>query len=191
MSMHPQQELAWIWMTLWNDMRVCEPHLKDAVDRTGNPWRRHYVRSFFALVEAVTHNMRELVLARNEEGKFDLSEDEFFVLKAKRVELRDNGEIKGSTRYYRTKPNILFTLKVLARYAGRELEFRDLGKQAEWKTLERIYAIRNEITHPKTVNNLVLDDEQMQDVKQAGDWFVNTVGDLLGFDVAQSSIGDH
>ena len=185
MSMHPQQELSWIWLTLWEDLRVCEAHLDNSdkkVGRTGNPWRRHYVRAFLALVEAVTHNMRQLLIARHEEGTGTMTHQEFLVLHATQLELDDSGNIRERDVFYKTLPLIKCTLKCFAKYAQREDELATaLGKNA-WCDFREVQQTRNAITHPKETNDLVLDDEIMLKVKRAGDWFVQTVIDLIKVD---------
>ena len=140
---------------------------------------------FFALVEAVTYNMRRLLLARYEEGQANLTEQEYLILRSKRLELSKGGGVKERDVFYQTLPHIKFTLKCFAKYVGKEEMLSRATETQAWGEFRKVQQARHGITHPKEAFDLILDDEFMRIVKSAGEWFLATVTNLIEVDFAK------
>jgi hypothetical protein len=98
-----------------------------------------------------------------------ISEAERAVLTERSYSLNENGMAAESKAKLRTIPNIKFAFKIFARSkeAGFVLDTSAKG----WQALGRTFRIRDRLTHPHTLSDLTVSDEDLKDAGLALTWF--------------------
>jgi hypothetical protein len=145
--------------------------------------RRTLVRTMFAWIEGSVFALKREVLEHHELGRLSLSAAECAILREESYTLRDSGAIDVSPSYARLLPNIKFTFPVYARAWGKSFEFDPpLSAELRWQKLHRAHQIRNRLMHPKSIEQLVVSDSDLEDVLSGASWFeeqLDRLGDII------------
>jgi len=141
-------------------------------------WYRTLLRAFVTEVEGMLFVMRRITVWSNERGEIELStaeavlirEQEFFVnITRKRIEERDRGN--------RLLENFFLTFSLFPKVfrSGFQVDYGNHG----WEMFQRVVKVRNSITHPKNLGDLVLHPNMYNVVLDAFSWFHDCIHKLL------------
>jgi hypothetical protein len=137
--------------------------------------RRDLMRASFAAIEGLVWVCRKHVeeVAKDVGEISPMTEMAFSDLTYK---VTESGAIEPQTRFITITAMIKFTTKQ-AQKLSPELKL-DFGVQG-WTDLLAFIAIRNRITHPKTLPELHISDEDLKVLQSAFFWLLNLVGDVM------------
>lgn len=138
---------------------------------------RTLVRSFFALVEGLTFQLRQVTLATLESVPGQLSIAEAALLREVRYRLNSSGEPEESDEFQKMLPTLLFTVRTYVRNHGAQFT-PDLSNHG-WGALKKAVALRNRITHPKSLADLEIGEQDQKDMVEASIWWKATVLAML------------
>ena len=108
--------------------------------------------------------------------------DEYAMLSEATYELKDNGEVKTQPKFLKLPANLRFTMQVCNKMFGSTIDLEVTS--APWANFKKMIAIRNRITHPKSVDDLKISDPEIEMCKRVVGWFNRTIANFV------SSIAD-
>jgi hypothetical protein len=164
------QEILGILPILIKDVTISEEKL-DNQDYS----RRAYVRALFAMIEGVTYAMKLalFVIARSSGKTGNLKIPDLVVLKGSTFDLNDKGEVQEKEKHFRISDNLKFTVKSVNRVLGSSIDL-GIGTQ-NWTNFTKSVKIRNNITHPKNLADLVISDKDLECIRSVNSWFNDIV----------------
>jgi len=132
-------------------------------------YRRFYVRAVFALVEAFVEQHRRLLVELAQAGIITIPEKTLLRLREIKAVLQDDGMAIEEERFLQMFDKIKLVYKAASVGFGERLRitFGDKG----WETFKNAMALRNQVTHPKTVNDCWIFEGHLQTVIHAEAWF--------------------
>ena len=142
-------------------------------------WYRTLARSFLSFVEGLLYVMRQLTLDAIERGEIKATAAEQMALAettyavnvdGKRVEQRDSTN--------RLLENVVLTLGFFPPIFGSSA--RPNYSKHGWRAFQDLVRLRNDITHPKAVRDVLLQPELPNTVRDAADWFLGFMSELFG-----------
>jgi hypothetical protein len=143
-----------------------------------NAYRRFYVRAVFALVEAFVEQHRRLVVHLCEAGKIHLRENKLRQLRETRKIFDSDGAVVGEEpNYMRIFDKIKQVYKAAA--AGFGSRLRITFGDDHWREFKAAMEIRNQITHPKTIQDCWIFEASLQLVVAANEWFKALQNDFV------------
>jgi hypothetical protein len=172
-------ELRELFQLLHQDVATCLKMVQQ--ERTTNKvdlfWRRAYVRSVFAFIEGVTYRMKRLALEEKDKSKVDFSPAEIALLSEQTFDLDDQGEVTYRTIAFPLTKNVRFAFKALARVnaVGYDLQVGDAG----WEALKKSLKLRERLMRPKTQDDLLISNEEVDVVLNGSIWFVQNFKELF------------
>lgn len=174
-------ELGGLWMSFHNELVKLLPLL----DKTNsNDSNRVYVRSFFSMVEGISYRTRQILLARQEANVIRLSLEQIIVLSETSIGIDTNGNIHKRTKFYDQNSMMLFTYKTYCECTNKVELFNKYISEIRYKSFIESIQMRNRITHPKTIMDVLINGNDIQIVLTSHDWFHEFIteifiGDLL------------
>lgn len=137
--------------------------------------KRTYTHSFFALVEGVTAQLKQVALEANEKAHiFEAYEIE--LLTEQSGFLASNGVAKQVRAKLQLMPNIIFSLN----YAAKALSLNfEVNKNSGYESMLKAIKIRDRITHPKSKASLIINNHDMNVLGNANAWFRDETVRLL------------
>lgn len=146
--------------------------------RLGNtPYaQRALVRAFFAAVEGLSYQMRQVTLA-SLSGTEIITEQEVQLLREVRHSLDDKGHPKETPVFLPFPEILLFSLSTYAKNHGAVFEVDKT--QRGWQALRLTTKVRNNVTHPKTPESLTLTNADLQALMDASRWWQATLLSLF------------
>lgn len=131
---------------------------------------RSFVRAVFALIEGGVFNLKQIALKLSEHGKGNFSKAELLMLEEITYDLDERGKAQAQTKFIRLPRNIKFAFEAAARAFGTSyvLNVGDSG----WSSFQEALKIRNRITHPKSIEDLQLSGQDVDEVEAAARWFL-------------------
>jgi hypothetical protein len=99
------------------------------------------------------------------------------LLREERYGLDKKGEPEASDNFQSVVPNLLFTIRCYLKSHGASFT-PDISHRG-WEALQCAVGVRNRITHPKSIADLVLTDEDLQKLVEASQWWKRTVLGML------------
>lgn len=135
-------------------------------------YRRTLVRTLFAMVEGAVFALKQEALEQYRIGKLELSPGEHAMLSEVSYSLKKSGAVNESSCYPKLIANIKFTFPICARAWGTLFEFDPpLSKEPKWGKFCQAIEIRNRLMHPKSLEDLEVQDSDLTDVLDAASWF--------------------
>lgn len=142
-------------------------------------FRRTLIRTLFAMIEGAVFALKQLILEEHRMEKVNLSPAEYAVLSEESYNLKESGVLRVLDNYLRLKANIKFTLPFYARALGMLFKFEPpLDKEPRWGSLCRAINKRNQLMHPKSQEDLVVGDHDLEDALSAASWFIEQLDQL-------------
>ena len=138
-------------------------------DKLSQPERRIYVRSTFATIEAWIYVMKQMALRMHPDPKCrTISEAERTFAQEHEYRLTDSGDVETRRTKISLEANLRFGFKLLAKAGSVSSELDVSG--SEWQSFRRAIKIRDRITHPKSISDLNISDEDYNDVSKGFGW---------------------
>lgn len=161
-------ELGWLWATFHNE----QVRLLALIDKTkSNESNRTYVRAFFSMVEGITYRTRQILLCRLKDKKIELTPEQIIALSEITVDLKDNGNINTRSKFYDFRSMNLFTYRTYSGLYNKHKIYKSFVSDHRFNDFIKSIKMRNRITHPKTVEDVYINGQDIQTVMSAGDWF--------------------
>jgi hypothetical protein len=126
--------------------------------------RRTYIRTFFAMIDGLTFQLKQVALEREREGFVSFSPSE-----------RD--QLLEDTKFVRAPDNIRLSLECLARAYGTH--FRPAYGNHRWASLKRAIGIRHGVTHPKKLEDLDISDAELKILMEGGQRYRDNLSELF------------
>lgn len=164
------------WFEKWLDgynrvMQVLFSDLQSAangLNLVDHPfWRRIYIRSLFATVEADIFQRKQLALAGHDISPI-FNEGELTVLRELQYNVKMNGSISETTRFIPLAANYRLSFQLAGRVIGTRFQL-DVGGQA-WQDFCRCIEIRHKITHPKTPGDIEVSQQDAEMATRVSSW---------------------
>jgi len=174
------QQLKDVYRVLSTDMDSVMAYV------TANPTpfaHRTLIRTYFSLVEGLAFQLRQVTLATLEPHPDRLTAAELSLLREERYSLNKKGEPEASENFQRVLPNLLFTIRCYLKNHGASFE-PDVSHHG-WQALQHTVAVRNRVTHPKSVSDLTLTEEDLRRLIAASVWWKKTIFEM--FDACQEA----
>jgi hypothetical protein len=159
-----------VWDALYRDMTYYE----DLLQKEDNHFaRRAYFRGAFAFVEGTIHFLRESLLRRIQNNQLlgDLVNfDHVSLLVGQSAILDDTGRIKHENQRIPTAKVIAFVMRMHAETLEYDpcLLFSDNG----WESLRKSMKVRDRVTHPKAIEDLLISDAEMDLLRLGLAWYL-------------------
>lgn len=134
--------------------------------------QRAMVRTWFALVEGLSYQLRQVTLASLQGTDF-LSPSEVVLLNEMRHSVSDKGYPKTSEQFLPFPQSLLFSIRAYVKNHGAKYE-ADM-KLPGWSAMLHAAKVRNRVTHPKSVTALELSEEDLEAVVEAAKWWKATM----------------
>jgi hypothetical protein len=138
--------------------------------------KRTLIRSYFALVEGLAYQLRQVTAASLNETTI-LSIEEKTLLSERRYTLTSNGTIESQEQFQNFAPMLLFSLRIYAKNHGAE--FEPVVSDNGWNCLKQSVRIRDRLMHPKSHDNLIISDEEGEVFVSAVKWFHDQLSELF------------
>ena len=175
-------QLKDVWAILSSDLDAAIQYGR----KENTPYaQRPMVRTWFALVEGLSYQLRQVTLATLQGTDF-LSTSEPALLKEGRYSINSKGCSKTSEQFLPFPQSLLFSIRAYIKNHGARFEADT--KLAGWSAMLRSAKVRNRVTHPKSVTALELSEEDLRDVVEAAKWWKAT---MLGMFAACKEADDY
>jgi len=139
--------------------------------------RRSYIRTVITLIEGNTSRFKQAALWIHANDHAVFSPEEMTCLKEESVSLKENGKVHVKSLPIPLLTNLSFALDCYCRAMNKPFH---LDKSLEgWQSLKKAVAIRNRITHPKSIDDLHISDEDLNIVGQASSFYIQTTKPLI------------
>lgn len=173
------ERLHEITTLLGSDIRRCGVEL-NRLETEGAPidqfWARALIRSFFALLEAMTYELKLLVRHAAREKLVTLSEGEQSLLSDEAFDLDETGRVVTRPRFLAVERNFRFIYLLAARIVdGPALSV----SEARFEKFKRAVRVRNRITHPKSPDSVALSPEEVAELRVAVLWYTEAQQSLM------------
>jgi len=148
--------------------------------------RRTFVRTTFAMIEGLLNVLTDEVLETHRSGFIELSKDEIEKLTERAV----TGKGETRPRFLPLGAKVQFSFLIFARKIGG-LDYSLDTTTKEWETFESAIEVRNQLMHPRGMDDLTVNDMQISIVLDASNWFLDQHGKLnrqVGEVVSQRSL---
>lgn len=188
--MTPFQEFAWLVRSLSEDIRVCENRLDLKPKKTGNPYRRHYVRAHFALFEGMTHLMGRMLLDAYDRGALELEFEQRTILDERSFSLDASGKVKPRDSYNPANAKLKFIFRLFASASDSEKLLHREFEGKGWNAYRDAQKLRNRLTHPKRKSDLIVRDEELREIDLASEWFLDVTSKVLNASADKLGIGE-
>ncbi|MHB1077722.1 MAG: hypothetical protein ACYCZG_17105 [Thiobacillus sp.] len=137
--------------------------------------KRTYIRSFFAMIEGVIFQLKQIALQANSEAKI-FTDNEIQKLLEQEKYLTEDGVVKD--RKIKTKLLTNLEFAILSVVKVLNLNYK-IDKDSGWEQLGLAIKIRDRITHPKTTKSLLIDSDDMEILGRANSWFRDEAARLI------------
>lgn len=162
-------QLKNVWAILSSDLDAAIQYGR----KDNTPYaQRTMVRTWFALVEGLSYQLRQVTLATLQGTDF-LSTLEIALLKEERHSINDKGYLKTSEQFLPFPQSLLFSIRAYIKNHGAKFEADT--QHPGWSAMLRAAKVRNHITHPKSVTALELSEEDLKAVVEAAKWWKATM----------------
>jgi len=138
---------------------------------------RTFVRTMSAEFEARLFQLQRLLLFTSEYEKIDLTIHEQIVLRGESAHIKSNGKVGVTARYHPFPDNLVFTLQIAKKVFGSHVKCDT--KDPRWSDVKKFVAVRNRITHPKTIKDLDISDSEADSLNKAQDWLRESFKSVL------------
>jgi hypothetical protein len=160
---------------LRNDILECAESISG--DNKSDCGNRTFVRAVFALIEGGIYGLKQVALQLSKHERGNFTPAEVALLEDKSYDLDDKGRAQERTKFVPISSNIKFAFAALARAYPVNYTLKTDGKG--WDAFQAALKTRNRITHPKTVDDLKLTDDEVQQSADAATWFLKNHANVI------------
>lgn len=147
-------------------------------DQKSEELRRISVRALFSGIEVLCYRLKISALVIASDKGIKLKNKEIAMLNEESYYLEDNGLAKAKKVYSKITSNLRFVFRIFARVVESNFKL-DVGGE-DWKKFKRAVEVRNNITHPKGLQDMVISEDDFKKVTDSYDWFVKNLNRLVG-----------
>lgn len=163
-------------MNLWYSTVTELEKMKDflTVEKINDQfYRRLFLRNLFSIIETYIFVTKELVKNRLviDKNSIQVSWSELAALNEKKVVLDTQGKVEVKEDFQKFEPSLRFTLNIFANVFGSSLP--NYG-DSNFDKLKKLSKRRNDITHPKSLEELIISDQEVKDSVSMFTWFIQT-----------------
>jgi|GEM_PF-2340013 len=136
-------------------------------------YRRLFLRNTFSIIETYIFVTKELIKNKLviDKNSNQISWSDLTALNEKKVMLDDQGKVKVRDDFQKFEPSLRFTLNLFAKvFNSTAPNYSDNNFQK----LISLHKRRNDITHPKSVEELTITDQEVKDTISMFAWFMQT-----------------
>ncbi|MCH8043609.1 MAG: hypothetical protein IID44_07805 [Planctomycetes bacterium] len=183
-----QESFAELLKILGDDIGVCVDSLKE--DPANQFMRRTLVRTVFSYVDASLFVLRQYACEYHEDYSCTLlaqvgpaetvptlrkhfqrilTIEELCALRETTPQVGSDGKVRISPLFIKQKNAVRFTFSMYGKSCG--LNVTPDYSDNRWKLFQDSINVRNRITHPKTVSNMSVTDDEVNAVVNACGWF--------------------
>jgi len=134
--------------------------------------QRALFRAFFALVEGLSFQLRQITVA-SLDGIPLLSEEELFLLKERVHRIDESGRPKSADLYLQFPQSLLFSIGTYVKNHGAQFSVETSGNG--WQAFKISCAVRNRLMHPKSSDSLAPTNDELQALTEASRWWHATL----------------
>lgn len=145
---------------------------EQALSMRMQPLFRIMTRSTIAAIEGFCYQMKNISLLLCDYMEIPVSAKERADILEKKV--NEDGTIRN--HFIESQKNILLTFKMLHKAFGSEFKLVD---PAKWNKLCTAIYIRNRITHPKDLSDMMISAIEYSDESEGFEWFSRSIMQLL------------
>lgn len=172
------KDLEQLYALLKKDVDVCIDNIRED-DEEAQSWRRMVFRNAFAWIEGVVYAMKQIAAQADDvfpdnvflPGEISLLNEQAFLID-------DLGHTKVSKTYPRTKRNLRFAFRAMAKVFRCDFEL-DLSTHDGWQSFQKALEIRHRLTHPKSLEILDVSNSELDILFKAISWFGNQFSSLV------------
>jgi hypothetical protein len=176
--MHSEiSELCALFLVLLSDLEFCKENQRSS---KSDFWDRARVRVFFSLVEGVTYRVRQLLIARHDQGEISLSREERHVLEEVRYDVDQKGSIREVDSFMRFVGAFRLSMGLFARQHGKGEYFSSAIGHNGWQAFSEAVEIRDRLTHPKSVREVRVTANENRQIELAEKWYMSVMQSILG-----------
>ncbi len=137
-------------------------------------YRRLFIRNVFSIIETYLYVTKELIKNKLVIDKTsEISWSDLAILNEKKVVLDTQGNVHVKDDFQKFEPSLRFTLNTFANVFGSTLP--NYG-DSSFEKLKKLSKRRNDITHPKSLEELIISDQEIKDTILMFSWFMQTHG---------------
>jgi hypothetical protein len=131
--------------------------------------RRTYVRTVFSYIEAWMFATKQMCLSAHRFRHVAYPPADLAILREESYSLARDGEAIVQTKYLKLDKHFRFVFRVFARSVNSnyQLNVQDPG----WGAFLQSITLRNRLTHPRSVTDLEVSDEDFETMDRARGWF--------------------
>lgn len=147
--------IAELYLALRGDVLVLIEKEKDSAAQFSQSYRRHLIRAVAAFIEAMTYQLRQVILHCLEPNA---RSELFFALKEQQIDIGNNGIIQSKRLKTGSIALIKFSLRTFDDLFGTDLcpDFDTIL----FKNLVDTFSVRDRLMHPKTLDDLAISNEE-------------------------------
>lgn len=138
--------------------------------------QRALVRAHFAAVEGLSFQLRQVTIATLQ-GTSLLTPIELALLKEETYSINEAGRPRASEKFLKFPESFLFSMRCYAKNHGAEFDVDTGG--AGWQAMREANAVRNRVTHPKSLESLTLTEGDLTALVNAAEWSRATLLELF------------
>lgn len=129
--------------------------------------KRAYVRSVFSLIEGITYRMKQVALLCS---GTNLTGSDIALLKEEIYSLNSTGLPVVKILLVPTLPNLRFSFYIISKTYNSNYKLIVSGKG--WVAIKKALLIRHRLTHPKNINDITVNDDDLDCVNRAFKWYI-------------------
>ncbi len=137
-------------------------------------YRRLFLRNTFSMIDTyiyLTDEIVKIVLEIDETKAKLVLWPELVILNRTTVLLDDKGKIKLKDNFQKFEPSLRFSLNLFSKVF--QLPEPDYGDRSFQKLIQ-LYKKRNQVTHPKSIDELLITEQEVEDIMSMFSWFTTT-----------------
>lgn len=163
-------------ITLLDDAIESENFLKENIN--SQYARRVFIKCLFTLIEGTVWIIKDFCYISSQIKRDKLFNiPEMALLKEETFEINNKGEPVTSVKFLKLEYNLKFAIKSFNKLYNSNVDLK--VNQVDWANFKTAIKIRNDITHPKRPDSLVIDDKKMEVCKNTCDWFTKVLYECL------------
>lgn len=170
-------ELDEITRELVKDANLHRVAMNSLNKETALAYSRQYIRAAFVVIEAVIFATKQLAMEIADQLN-RLEPKDVVMLTETTYTLAENGAIKEKRLDIPVASNTRYIFTYLPDLVGDSCKI-DFGKCKEWDDFKNAKDVRNRLTHPKTIADTQLTEDECRRVLGAIDWWFVKHGEMM------------
>jgi hypothetical protein len=136
--------------------------------------KRLFTKAVFSTIDGVVYALKQEAIRMADHWKVELAEGEMLLARERVYELDEKGGVMERKARLRFIPNLRFAFEVYCK--AHRTAFRPDYSVHTWEALRKAEKVRNRLTHPKSPEDMMVSDQELDQVLAGHAWFVSTFG---------------